>query len=84
MRVASLVLRVFPAQLQDLKSTVLRVPGVQWHGADPHTGNAIVTVEDGEGYSMADSLIAVSQAPQVQSLTLAYEYTDDGLELQEA
>ena len=84
MKIVSLVLRVIPQELTALQQGALRIPGLEWHQADASRGIAIVTVEDGEDYSLADSLIAVSQLPEVQSLTLAYEYTDEGLELQEA
>ncbi|WP_341648114.1 chaperone NapD [Thauera humireducens] len=47
-------------------------------------GRIVVTVEDGEGWSVTDSILAVNLAPKVQAVTLAYEYTDDGLELTEA
>ena len=33
--------------------------------------------------SVTDSILAVNLAPKVQGLTVAYEYTDEGLELTE-
>ena len=35
------------------------------------------------GWSVTDSILAVNLAPKVQGLTVAYEYTDAGLELTE-
>jgi periplasmic nitrate reductase NapD len=84
MKLASLVLRVAPEHIPALTAAVLEIPGVEVHGACHEQGRLIVTVEDGAGYSMADSLLAVNMAPHVLAVTLAYEYTDDGLELKEA
>lgn len=83
MKIASLVLKVAAEQISALTEAVLRIPGTEVHGTCREQGRLIVTVEDGEGYSMTDSLLAVSQLPQVLALTLAYEYTDEGLELPE-
>ena len=83
MKIASLVVRARPECLEALGQTLLAIPGVELHGANPALGRLIVTVEDGEGYSMADSLVAVSQTGQVLGVTLAYEYTDEGLAINE-
>jgi nitrate reductase NapD len=83
MKIASLVLRVAPEHIPALTEAVLKIPGVEVHGACHEQGRLIVTVEDGPDHSTADSLLAVNMAPHVLAVTLAYEYTDDGLELQE-
>ena len=84
MNIASLVVRAFPADFPVVIEALLRIPGVELHGSSPEQGNIVITIEDGEGWSVTDSILAVNLAPKVQGLTIAYEYTDDGLELQEA
>ncbi len=84
MKIASLVLRALPADFPEIKEALARIPGVEIHGSSEEVGRIVVTVEDGEGWSVTDSILAVNLAPKVQGLTIAYEYTDDGLELQEA
>ena len=42
-----------------------------------------MTVEDGEGYSVMDSILAVNVNKHVLGMTMAYEYTEDGQQLQE-
>ncbi len=84
MKIASLVLRAKPEDFAEVQDYVRTVPGVELHGASSETGRIIVTVEDGEGWSVTDSILAVNLAPKVHGVTLAYEYTDEGLELQEA
>jgi nitrate reductase NapD len=83
MKIASLVLRALPADFPEIKAALACIPGVEIHGSSEEVGRIVVTVEDGEGWSVTDSILAVNLAPKVQAVTLAYEYTDDGLELTE-
>lgn len=84
MKIASLVLRALPADFAGIRAALARIPGVEIHGESEELGRLIVTVEDGEGWAVTDSILAVNLVPRVQAVTLAYEYTDDGLELTEA
>jgi nitrate reductase NapD len=84
MKIASLVVKAKPEHFPELRAALLTIPGVELHAEATDTGRLVVTVEDGEGYSMTDSILAVNLAKHVLSITLAYEYTDEGLELQEA
>lgn len=84
MKIASLVVRVLPKDMSGLKQELVKVPGVEVQYEAQESGHLIVTVEDGEGYAVSDSIIAVNIAPNVQGVTLAYEYTDEGLECKEA
>jgi len=77
MRIVSLVLRVLPAQIPAARAALERIPGVEVHAEDFDAGRMIVTVEDGEGYAVADSIIAAHKVPQVLSATLAYEFNGD-------
>lgn len=83
MKIASLVVKARADHFPELKASLAAIPGVQVHDEAPASGRLIVTVEDGEGYSMTDSIVAVNLARNVLSVTLAYEYTDEGLETQE-
>ena len=83
MRIASLVLRTPTERIDELRAAALAVPGVEWQHACPDSGHVIVTLEDVDGHSLSDALVAVSGLPQVLASTLAYEYSDEGLEPQE-
>lgn len=84
MKIASLVVKARPEHFPELRETLRAIPGVELHGESTETGQLIVTVEDGPGYSVTDSILAINLARHVLSITLAYEYTDEGLEPQEA
>ncbi|MCB1906792.1 MAG: chaperone NapD [Rhodocyclaceae bacterium] len=84
MKIVSLVLRTRAEDIEALRLGAEKIAGVEWQTVDADRGLAVVTVEDGAGYALSDSMIAVGRLPEVLSLTLAYEYTDEGLESQEA
>ncbi len=84
MKIASLVIKAKPEHFPELREALQAIPGVELHGESTELGRLVVTVEDGEGYSVTDSILAVNLEKHVLSITLAYEYTDEGLELQEA
>jgi len=77
MRIVSLVLRIAPHSLPAAESALVAIPGVQVHAHDATTGKLIITIEDGQGYSTADSILAAHKVPCVLSATLAYEYGED-------
>lgn len=83
MKIASLVVRVAPEHSQALSAALPAIPGVEVHGAAPDNGRLIVTVEDREGHSHMDSILAVNLHKHVLGVTLAYEYTEDGQQLQQ-
>lgn len=77
MRIVSLVMRVKDEDMDDARQGLLQVPGVQVHAEDRQNGKMIITIEDGEGYSTADSIILAHKVPQILSVTLAYEFSED-------
>jgi len=83
MNIASLVVRAFPADFPEVIEALARIPGVELHGSSEDRGSIVITIEDGAGWSVTESILAVNLAPKVQGLTVAYEYTDAGLELTE-
>lgn len=83
MKIASLVVRVAPEHSAALSAALPAIPGVEVHGAAPDNGRLIVTVEDREGYSHMDSILAVNLHKHVLGVTLAYEYTESDQELQQ-
>lgn len=84
MNIASLVVRAKPEDFPVVQAFLEQVPGVEMQGSSVETGRIILTIEDGEGWSVTDSILKVNLGPKVQGVTLAYEYTDEGLENLEA
>lgn len=82
MKIVSLVLKYFPARAAQVAAGVEAVPGASV-AHDDGAGKMIVVIEDGEGYAVSDSIIRVHQVPAIMSVTLAYEYSDEALALEE-
>ncbi len=72
MNIASLVLRIQPAQRAAAETALIALPGVECHGMSDD-GKLIVTVEETAESSVSDTLIAVHSVPYVLAVTLAYE-----------
>lgn len=81
MQIASLLVRAHRERVPMLRQSLPAIPGVEVHDEHIENGSLIVTIEDGDGYSVSDSILAVSLAQHVLCATLVYEYTDQGLEL---
>ncbi|PWF21256.1 chaperone NapD [Corticimicrobacter populi] len=75
MRIASLLVRT--GNMIEAEQAVSAIPGVEIHARDEKSGTLLVTVEDGEGYAVADSLSAISLAKPVLCATLIYEHTEE-------
>lgn len=77
MLIVSLLVRIRPDEASEVSTALAGIPGVSVHGLTPDGGRLIVMVEDGEHYSVSDSILALSTTPRVLGTTLAYEYTDE-------
>ena len=75
MNIFSLVIRAVPGFLEEVKTALLAVPGVELH--IEHEGKLIITIEDVPGLRSSDLLKQIQDIPRVASATLAYEYCDD-------
>ncbi|MFC3337025.1 chaperone NapD [Paracandidimonas soli] len=80
MRIASLLVRAQPEHVPALELSLPAIPGVEVHRTDIASGTLILTVEDGEGYAVSDSIVAVNLAQHVMAATLVYEHNDETLE----
>lgn len=83
MKIVSLVLKFLPVHAAAVRAGVEAVPGAT-AALDTGDGRMIVVIEDGEGYAVSDSILQVHRVPDLLSVTLSYEYSDEGLALQEA
>ena len=82
MKIVSLVLKYFPASAAQVRAGVEAVAGAAV-ALDDGAGRMIVVIEDGEDYAVSDSIIQVHQVADIMSVTLAYEYSDETLALEE-
>ncbi|MCL2589508.1 MAG: chaperone NapD [Betaproteobacteria bacterium] len=82
MKIVSLVLKFMPMNAEAIKSAVGTIPGASV-AVDSGDGRMIVLLEDGSDYAVSDSILQVHHIPQVMSVTLSYEYSDEAHALEE-
>ncbi|HZX29936.1 MAG TPA: chaperone NapD [Rhodocyclaceae bacterium] len=83
MKIVSLVLKTLPEHAASVIDQVEAVPGASL-ALDAGDGRLVVLIEDGEDYAVSDSILQIHRVPHVMSVTLSYEYSDEGLALEEA
>jgi len=82
MKIVSLVIKFLPRHAEEIRAAVNAVPGASVQ-SDSGDGKMIVLLEDGPDYAVSDSILQVHHVPNVMSVTLAYEYSDDALTFEE-
>ncbi|MDR3086548.1 MAG: chaperone NapD [Azoarcus sp.] len=83
MKIVSLVLKFPPRCASEVRAGVEVTPGASV-AVDSGDGRMIVVLEDGDGYAVSDSILQIHHIGHVMSVTLAYEYSDEALALEEA
>jgi nitrate reductase NapD len=76
MNISSAILHIAPARLEEACTALLQMPGVEIHARSPE-GKVVVTLEDDDTNSAADSYVALHGMPGVASVAMVYQYSDD-------
>ena len=79
MNISGVLLRARPERFPEVMETLGGIPGVAVHTTDEARGRIVVTVEDGTGYSVEDSLLEVHLMDGISDAALVYQYSDEGL-----
>jgi nitrate reductase NapD len=77
MNISSVVIRCLPEQLAAVRLRLAALAGVEVHGENPE-GRLVITLEDSDVCTAADTYVALHDLPGVLSATLVYQYADDG------
>ena len=82
MNISSAILYIAPARLEEACIALLQVPGVEIHARTPE-GKVVVTLEDDDTHSAADSYVALHGVPGVASVAMVYQYSGDESDTEE-
>ncbi len=82
MNISSVILYVAPECLEEACQALTAMPGVEIH-ARTEEGKVIVTLEDSDVQSAADSYAALHNVVGVASVAMVYQYSDSDLETEE-
>lgn len=75
MNISSVVLRILPERLNEVRSTLMAWPGVDIHAVTENSRMA-VTLEDESSRLAADRFLALHDIPGILAITLVYQYDD--------
>jgi len=76
MNISSAIVYALPQRVDAVRASLQALPGVQIHH-EARDGRFIVTVEDGPGVSVADTVIQLHRLDGVLSAAMVYQYSDD-------
>ncbi len=82
MNISSAILHIAPARLEEACAALRQMPGVEIHAQSPE-GKVVVTLEDCDTNSAADSYVALHGIAGVASVAMVYQYSDDESDTQE-
>ena len=79
MNLCSVVVHARPEKLAQVETSLTALPGVEVHGGAEDEGKLIVTVEDAEEATAADTMMSFNHIDGVISAILIYHYGGDDL-----
>ena len=74
MNISSAILYIAPERLEEACAALLQLPGVEIHARSPE-GKVVVTLEDDDTNTAADSYVALHGIPGVASVAMVYQYS---------
>lgn len=82
MNISSAIMYIAPARLEEACVALSQLPGVEIHAKTPE-GKLVVTIEDDDTNSAADSYVALHNVPGVVSVAMVYQYSGSELDNEE-
>jgi nitrate reductase NapD len=77
MNISGVLVRARPERFAEVLSALNNIAGVEIHRAEETGGSIVVTLEDGIGYSVEDSLLQLHLVDGISDAALVYQYSDD-------
>ena len=77
MNISGVLVRARPDRFPEVISAIEAIQGTQIHSAEAAGGRIVVTLEDGQGYSVEDSMLKIHLVDGISDAALVYHYSDD-------
>ena len=84
MNITGILVRARPERFPEVMAALRRISGTQIHGAEEQGGRIVLTLEDGPGYSVEDSMLAVHLVDGISDAAMVYHYSDDAMNVNTA
>ena len=78
MNLSSILVYTSPSNLEDLKSTLCALPGIEVHHQCLDTGRLILIQEASDDKTEMDGLRRIKALPHVMAAEMFYHYVDEG------
>jgi nitrate reductase NapD len=79
MNISGVLVRARPERFAEVRHALQGIAGAAIHHADEEFGTFVVTLEDGAGYSVEDSMLELHLLDGISDAALVYQYSDDSL-----
>lgn len=76
MNISSAIVYALPQHADSVRASLRALPGLEIHH-EGEDGRFIVTIEDGHGASVADTVMQLHRLDGVLSAAMVYQYSDD-------
>lgn len=77
MNVSGVLVRARPDRFPEVMAALAGIAGLEVHAVEQAAGRIVVTLEDGPGYSVEDSLLQLHLVDGISDAALVYQYSDD-------
>lgn len=77
MNMTGVLVRARPERFPEVMLALGEIPGVEVHMSEIANGKIVVTVEDGEGFSVEASLLKLQLVDGISDASLVYQYSDE-------
>jgi periplasmic nitrate reductase NapD len=81
--ISSAIVYALPQCADSVRVSLRELPGLEIHH-EGNDGRFIVTIEDGHGVSVADTVMQLHRLDGVLSAAMVYQYSDDDTQREEA
>ena len=77
MNISGVLVRARPERFPEVMAALQTIGGAQVHQSDESGGRIVLTLEDGPGHSVEESLLKVHLVDGISDAALVYQYSDD-------
>jgi len=77
MNISGVLVRARPERFPEVMAALQTIGGAQIHQSNESGGHIVLTLEDGPGHSVEDSLLKVHLVDGISDAALVYQYSDD-------
>ncbi len=76
MNISGVLVRARPERFPDVLNALQQIAGLEIHQTDVDAGRIVLTLEDGPGHSVEESLLKVHLVEGLSDAALVYQYAD--------